>query len=363
MENISNNKNEEEISEIDNKKEENFQKFNLENDSGESHLEFIEKSIQQEIVKDKNFTQKIFLKILKSEGKEKVLEIISKRLEEKKILFLRHAEAEHNEYNRLYKSKGVPKPNLFDPKLTELGLTQCEEIKNMLKNLDFKIEVVFTSPLRRTLETTHHIKEGIFHHHKSGSKVNFIVTELLREIVINPNSHFGHDLNSMKTKFGEMDFLNYEFINKQKWWSYDKEGNEESSLYSHNQNYDSKDIHANKNNFKPEKDSHFRTRIAMFFLWFIFRNEKNALVVSHSKVFKALYLDNTNEKVKLAKNGCYYLLDKEVIYKFINNYINQIIKKKFKNEKEEKKIQEVPSHHKIHHAHYHNPEYHVKYSD
>ena len=66
------------------------------------------------------------------QGKDKFLNIMKTRLEKKKLIFLRHVQAEHNEYNIYHREKGIQKPKFFDPKVTAEGVTQSEEIKSFL---------------------------------------------------------------------------------------------------------------------------------------------------------------------------------------------------------------------------------------
>jgi broad specificity phosphatase PhoE len=67
----------------------------------------------------------------------------------KTIIFIRHGEALHN-----------VKPDMdeYDPPLTDKGINQCKTLAERLEKLDLigKVQVIFSSPLQRTLQTTTH---------------------------------------------------------------------------------------------------------------------------------------------------------------------------------------------------------------
>lgn len=292
---------------IENLKIDNFSKLEI-NDS--SILSFIEDSLKSQKIKDKDFIKNHLTSLVfdYAKGVDNFLKILKNRLENKKLIFLRHVQAEHNEYNIYHRAKGLEKPKFFDPKVTTEGASQSAEIREFLRNLDFKVEVVFVSPLRRTLQTVGLIKEEIL----NSSKV--IVTELLREEVTNPDTHFGHHLSKMKETFKDMPFLSYEYMSKEHWWSY-----AEDHEYIHVEH---------KHLLKPEKKTHFKARLAMFLIWFIFREENCGCLVSHSKVFKTLHF--APEGSKRAKHGGYYLMENLVLIEYIEKFLENNLKKKEK---------------------------------
>ncbi|EME39115.1 hypothetical protein DOTSEDRAFT_159276, partial [Dothistroma septosporum NZE10] len=68
------------------------------------------------------------------------------------LILIRHAEAEHNATDTY-----TLHWDLLDPKLTEKGMKQCEELQNHLKTncpLAQLVETIITSPMRRTCQTT-----------------------------------------------------------------------------------------------------------------------------------------------------------------------------------------------------------------
>jgi broad specificity phosphatase PhoE len=280
-------------------------KLNNHPDINNTILSYVEHSLKNQKIKDNNFIKNHLLSLVNNYGKENFLKILKNRLEKKKLIFLRHVQAEHNEYNIYHRSKGIEKPKFFDPKVTQEGISQSEEIKEFLKNLNFKIEIVFSSPLRRTLQTVDLIK-GAFH----DKNIPVIVTELLREEVTNPDTHFGHHLSKMKEAFKEMEFLNYDYMLKEHWWSYDHDHE-----YKHVEH---------KHLLKPEKKNHFKARLAMFLIWFIFREEIYGCVVSHSKVFKELHF--APEGSKRAKHGGYYIIENDVLFEYIEKFLENNLK-------------------------------------
>jgi broad specificity phosphatase PhoE len=79
------------------------------------------------------------------------------------VILIRHAQACHNETNKSPSGTGgLPTDNspqdwsLPDPGLTERGFSQCRELERHLKQLDLahEIQLIVTSPMLRTLQTT-----------------------------------------------------------------------------------------------------------------------------------------------------------------------------------------------------------------
>lgn len=257
----------------------------------------VDKKIKSEIIKDSKFAKDTIKDLITFNGKENFLFIIKENLQEKKLVFIRHAQAEHNEYNIYHKPKGIKQPDFYDPNITSEGILQCENIKEFLKNLNFKVNIVFISPLRRTLQTFDKIKE-----HFTESK--FIVTELLREKVKNPNTHFGHSISDLRKIFKELD-LDYDYLLKEYWWSLEKD-----------EDYDHKNF---SENFIKEDIRQFEIRILLQLIWFIFREEKNGCLISHSKVYSSIHKNN-----KKAKHGGQYVLESEDLLNFISDLISNL---------------------------------------
>ncbi|UJO16903.1 putative phosphatase [Fulvia fulva] len=64
------------------------------------------------------------------------------------LILIRHAEAEHN---------ATENWDLPDPRLTEAGIQQCEDLQRHLQSscpLAQRVETIITSPMRRTCQTT-----------------------------------------------------------------------------------------------------------------------------------------------------------------------------------------------------------------
>jgi len=71
----------------------------------------------------------------------------------KKIYLIRHAEAEHNVAYKIYGETAYESPKFRDADITLNGISQAEKASISLDFVPF--EVVFTSPLVRTLHTSH----------------------------------------------------------------------------------------------------------------------------------------------------------------------------------------------------------------
>ena len=267
-----------------------------------SVIERFENELSNKKTRNKKNTIEIFKTVISKTSVENFIEFLNYKLAEKKLLFIRHVEAEHNAFNKNQKILGLPKPKFFDPSITKLGQIQSEEIAINLKNLDFEADVVFTSPLRRTLQTLEKIKN--FYDFKAK---NYIVTELLREEVLNQETHTGHTLSKLKDAFNHIDYLNYDYILKEIWWCIEHE----------------EDCHHTC--FTKETTHELNFRIALFFIWFILREERNAFVISHSKIYKAICGYPPSEKP--IKNSESFVIDHKIIMSNIVNMVNDLLYK------------------------------------
>ena len=106
-----------------------------------------------------------------------------------KIYFIRHAQGEHNLSEKHWQVKY--------PKLTELGIQQCKNVKSKFDTNC--IDLILVSPLRRTLQTS----ENIFGKRKS------LAIELIKEAIVNPC-----DLRESKTEvIKDFQYVNFNYVN------------------------------------------------------------------------------------------------------------------------------------------------------
>ncbi len=102
-----------------------------------------------------------------------------------KFLYIRHGETEYN-----VKTKHIEKdiagvdPNHLDLSLNETGVNQSLQLADKLN--EFKIQVVFTSPLKRCLETAFHSLKD----HPEKDKFKILICPFLNETV-----HSTHDFS------------------------------------------------------------------------------------------------------------------------------------------------------------------------
>lgn len=106
------------------------------------------------------------------------------------IYFIRHGEGHHNLDNY----------DLFYPRLTETGISQCLELKSKLENIKF--DRVYVSPLIRTIQTALHT------FHKNNK---FISVDFIREVIKN-NCDFCEPIK--KDAFSNIEFCIDEIVNK-----------------------------------------------------------------------------------------------------------------------------------------------------
>ncbi len=120
-------------------------------------------------------------------------------------------------------------------------------------------------------------------------------TDSLRERLNRDDTNIGHDLKSLKEIFNK-DYIDFNFITKHRWWSYFDDSDER---------------------FEKEKDEEFESRIFLFTLWFIFRDEKNVCVVTHSKVYNIF----NNSIFNKSKNACGYIIGSDKIIAFLRKIL------------------------------------------
>lgn len=178
--------------------------------------------------------------------------LLSLSLETKKFYFIRHAEAEHNKFKT-----NEEKLMVNDPELTNFGRLQTKKLLQELNNNNFIFDVIFISPLKRTLHTFENIK-SFFEY----SSCKFIATDLIRGIKSKSLKNRGTSLEKMKKEVDKK--IDLSFMTKNYWWT-DKDDNS------------SEDV---------ENIELFRLRIRLFLLWAAFKKENSICIISHSKVIK-----------------------------------------------------------------------------
>lgn len=204
------------------------------------------------------FTINLITNLRKLISNEELKVIIEKRLLQKKIYFIRHAEAEHNVLERKYKGD-FSKCNIYDPLLTRLGAEQTKFTIEKLKKENINFEIIYVSPLLRTLQTFFLIQNYL----NKNSQV--FITDFVREVLSYCDKNKGHTLSVLKKEL-KSEKLNFDYMTKEFWWN---------------------DFGKNKGN-ELETQLFFNIRLRIFVLWLIFRPEKNILIISHSHVFVAL---------------------------------------------------------------------------
>jgi broad specificity phosphatase PhoE len=201
-------------------------------------------------------TSNIISNIMKMIPKNKLFFIIEKRLSDKNIYFIRHAEAMHNVLERKYNGD-FSKCNVYDPKLTEDGINQTNYTIKKLKTLNIEFDCIFISPLTRAIQTYFLVKNSL------NKNVKVLVTDFVREVISYCDKNKGMKLSLLKKEYKD---LNFEYMTKEYWWF---------------------DLGLQKEN-ELESRLNFNLRLRLFILWIIFRDEKNILIISHSHVFCAL---------------------------------------------------------------------------
>ena len=161
----------------------------------------------------------------------------------KTIYFIRHGQALHNPDVDKYGKGCLDNEKYFDANLTELGFEQCNSFKETV--LSKSIDIVFTSPLTRTLQTTN----TIF----ADSEIKVLGLEMIRERFGMRPCDRRSGVNNLKIKFKNIDFDTY--------------------------------CHTGDNDplwtTKRESEQEIEMRIRKFLKWVKERPEKNIGIVTH----------------------------------------------------------------------------------
>ena len=258
-------------------------------------LNIIETIIKQEETYLQDKLQLIITKITQLYSLETIKHLLKQIISNKRIFFIRHAEAEHNAYNKQIRNLNLNvtvKKTFHNPGLTELGFSQSKLLSDEITTHSVVFDLVFVSPLKRTIETFCCIKDSLL---AKQNKVYFIATEFLREALTINNKNIGHDRTRLIEYVNNKQCcLNCEFISKDKWWL-----NEMNEYFGDNMEHE------------PENKKLFKNRIRLFLLWVMLKNENNILIISHSKVFKFI----TKTKIKnLPRKERNYYYEKTVLY-------------------------------------------------
>jgi broad specificity phosphatase PhoE len=184
--------------------------------------------------------------------------MIKKRIIEKNIYFIRHAEAMHNVLEQKYDGD-FSKCNVYDPVLSEQGKRQTQFTIGKLKKENIKFDTVFVSPLTRTIQTYFLIKDYI------NKDAQVIITDFAKEIVSCCDKNKGKKLSLLKSEYKDYNF-NFDYMTKEYWW-FDLGEEKKDEL---------------------ESNLKFRLRLVLLILWLIFRKEQNMLIISHSHCFAKL---------------------------------------------------------------------------
>lgn len=249
-------------------------------------LSVIESSLERGNKHILSFASNLKQKLLSMYPISSIEQIISYCLTDKTIYCLRHAEAEHN----VYKDCAAIRNSFNDPELTNKGQMQCETISQELKAMQNTFDLVYISPLKRTMQTFCMI-ENLF----NCSETSFILSDLIRGILGKNHKNIGSTLENLKTQINNVNsHICTRYITKNIWWSDNDENNNEES----------------------ENKEMFNTRIIIFLLWIIFRKEQNICIISHSKVIKFI------SHIKI-KNANFILLNKQDIYTCCSDFLKK----------------------------------------
>ena len=221
-------------------------------------LELIESLIKEGNSNIILFADKLCNKLKDICSYKDLIKIIEKRLFEKNIYFIRHAEALHNVLEIKYHGD-FSKCNVYDPELTEKGIKQTDKAIEKLKKENVKFESVFVSPLKRAIQTYFLVQDYL----NKDAKV--YITDFVKEVLSYCDKNKGIKLSLLKNEYKDKNF-NFDYMTKEYWW-FDLGNDKKDEL---------------------EDGKRFNLRLQIFILWLVFRPEQNMLIISHSHVFHSL---------------------------------------------------------------------------
>ena len=268
-------------------------------DKSDEILSLVESSIKQGNANIESFYLNLISKIEKVISLKKLMEIVENNLSKKNIYFIRHAEAEHNVLESKYGHLGYEKWNIHDPKLTERGIEQTNNIKKKLNENKIHFDSIFISPLTRAIQTYFLIENNI------NNDAKIIITDFAREVVsLGLDKNKGKQLSLLKEEYKNKKF-DFQYMTKEYWWfDLGKKIKDESEGYDK-----------------------FQLRIKLFILWLAFRNDENMLIISHSHVFV-----NMQNSFGIHNADMVRLNNKDLLEHIISLFP--------KNEKEKEKVKE-----------------------
>lgn len=130
-----------------------------------------------------------------------------------KVTLIRHAQSR---FNQAQLERGFESvmflPELIDAELTELGIKQTQEVGKQLKHKHY--DVVFVSPLTRTLQTATYVFE------ENVGKPKFVAVPHLHEMLVSAGE-IGGDYHKKKKIFNHVDFHMMDKLQQPEFWYLD----------------------------------------------------------------------------------------------------------------------------------------------
>ena len=206
-----------------------------------------------------------------SVGKISLTTFIKKQL--KNILCIRHGRAVHNVLSDKIGDKAYFLKESYDAPLVEEGILQAKELGNNSKQLK-NIDIVFVSPLTRTLQTA----ENIF---EKNQKVKIVALDKIKEFpqgidICNKR----RNRIELKEKFKKVDFSLLDSDSDQMW-----------------------------REDRYEKVEELKERIDEFKKFVMNENDNNIAIVSHNNFLKELLFQNCDDETFILDHCHPYKLD------------------------------------------------------
>jgi broad specificity phosphatase PhoE len=191
----------------------------------------------------------------------------------KNIICIRHGKAFHNVLSDKIGEKAFSLKESFDAPLVEEGILQAKELGENSKQLK-KIDIVFVSPLTRTLQTA----ENIFEKNKI---VRIVALDKMKEF---PQGieicNKGRSRIELKEKFKKVDFSLLDSDSDQMW-----------------------------REDRYEKVEELKERIDEFKKFVMNENDNNIAIVSHNNFLKELLFQNCDDETFILDHCHPYKLD------------------------------------------------------
>ncbi|KYQ91557.1 phosphoglycerate/bisphosphoglycerate mutase family protein [Tieghemostelium lacteum] len=188
---------------------------------------------------------------------------------QKTVYLIRHGQST---FNLAYKVENKD-PWLFDARLTSLGETQADGLRNLVAEKLHDIELIVSSPLTRAMDTTNRAFREVLLKRK---ELKVRVIKHHSEYVCTSDDN-GRHLSEVSKEFPHFDFTE---VTEERWWYVPDQLKKDLSI-------DYQEYFKTKGYREPYED--LKQRFIDFKEWLLSQKESKIAVVGHSDFFYHLF--------------------------------------------------------------------------